>query len=265
MKITKTIKIIGYIIVIFVMCFGLFFFLKNITPKKIPSNKTVLQSIKFETDGHITKKFLIKALAIRKDILFSEINIFKLKEKLLNISQIKDVYIERQFPASIFIKIKERIPLLKFVIQTRDKIELLFIDKFDGSIFRGSCLPKSVILTIPYVDLNLERSKQTKMGYQNVRGITKINQFINLLEKEYPDIYKDVNKISLLNYDPREEALWSRIEIHKKNGQIISFSPQNLNIQLLNLDYMLNEYGLRYKKMKKIDLSSVDSAIIEIQ
>ncbi len=263
MRIISLTKIItGALLIVGIFC-GLFVFFKNNTPKKLPSNKIPLQSVKFETNGYITKKFLIKALAIKKDALFSEINIFDLKNRLLNISQIKEVYIERQFPASIFIKIKEYSPLLKFITHNGDKLELLFIDRDDGNIFRGSCLPKKTILSTPYVELNLEKSVNSKTGYKAISGIKHIEHLINLLQKEYPDIYKDINKFSLLKYDPRKGATWSRIEIYQKSGRVIIFNPNNLEIQLLNLDYMLNEQQLLHNSIKKIDLSSIESAIIE--
>ncbi len=265
MRFSTPVKFITWTLLLTAVCIILFFFFKNITPKKIPGNKIFLESIKFETNGYITKNFLIRALSIKKNVLFSEINILKLKEKLLNISQIKDVYIERQFPASIFIKIQEREPLLKFVVRNKEKLELLFIDKSDGSIFRGACLPKSIILSLPYSELNLEKSKQNKIGYQNIQGIKPIAHLINLLQNEYPEIYKDINKFSLLRYDPRINAPWSRIEVYQKSGRIIVFNPQNLEIQLLNLDFMLNDNKLKHHKVKKIDLSQIESAIIETE
>ncbi|MDE6432474.1 MAG: FtsQ-type POTRA domain-containing protein [Opitutales bacterium] len=263
MKIRKSVKFAFLALILAIICCGIFIFFQRITPKRIPSNRLPLQVIKFETDGYITKKFLIKALAIKKDAIFSDIDIFALKKKLLSITQIKDAYIERQFPASIFIKIKERSPLLKFAIKSENKVELLFVDKEDGSIFRGSCLPKKVILSTPYVELNLEKTTTNKIGYKPITGISHVKQLIQLLRNEYPYIYEDINKFSLLRYDSREKASWSRIEIYQKSGRVIVFNPNKLEIQLLNLDYLLNEKHFPRENVQKIDLSRIESAIIE--
>lgn len=253
---------IGMVVSVIICC-GLFVFFRHITPKRVPNNKIPLQTVQFKTNGHITKKFLIKALAIKKNALFDDINIFNLKKRLLNITQVKDVYIERKFPASIFIKLEERIPLLKFVIQNGDEIDLLFVDRNNGSIFHGSCLPKKVMLATPYVELNLERTPTNKIGYKPIAGIQHIKHLIDLLRDEYPYIYNDIHKFSLLKYDPREGANWSRIEIYQKSGKVIVFNPHNLELQLLNLDYILNERKFPQNSVRKIDLSNFESAIIE--
>lgn len=265
MKVQKTVKIIFLILLVVCVCCGVYIFFRHVTPKRTPNNKLPLQTVRFETNGHITKKFLIKALAIKKDAMFNDVNIFALKKRLLNISQIRDVYIERQFPASIFIKLDERTPLLKFIVQNENKLELLFIDKEDGSIFRGSCLPKQVILDTPYVELNLEKTTKNKIGYKPIAGTKHIEHLITLLRTEYPYIYKDINKFSLLRYDPRPGANWSRIEIYQKSGKVIVFNPNNLEMQLLNLDYLLNERRFPRNSAQRIDLSGIESAVIETQ
>jgi hypothetical protein len=146
-----------------------------------------------------------------------------------------------------------------------DSIELLFVDSQDGTIFRAACMPKSLMLTTPYVDLNLEKSKESPIGLKGVQGIEAVAHLVNALKTDYPEIYGQVKKFSLRRYDYRSGATWSRIETILKNRQTIAFSPQHIDTQLVNLDYLMNERGLSSMNIKKIDLARINSVIVENQ
>jgi cell division septal protein FtsQ len=245
--------------------FGLYFFETHITPKKIPANQCQLHKIQFSSNGTITGHWLAKALSIRKNIRLSEVDISAIKKRLLTFSQVRDVYVEKRFPDSMIIKISERHPLLKFAIRKGDAVELLFVDSQDGTIFTAACMPKSLMLATPYVDLKLETSKNSPIGLKNVQGIEIIAQLVNALRMEYPEIYKQIRKFSLKKYDCRNGAAWSRIEVTLKNGQTIAFGHQHIDIQLVNLDYLISERELFGMNIKKIDLAKIDSVIVENQ
>jgi hypothetical protein len=244
---------------------GLYFFEKNITPKQIPKNILPLRSIQFSSDGTITGRWLAKALAIKKNVHLSEIDVFALKKRLLEFSQVRDACVEKQFPDSISIKVKERHPLLKFAIKNNGREELLFVDSHDGSIFRAACMPNSLILAMPYTELKLERLKKSPVGIRGIEGIKIVEHLIRALRIEYPEIYEQIRKFSLKKYDPRSGATRSCIEIFLKKGQIIEFSPKDIDGQLLNLDYLMHERDLAHMNIKKIDLAKINSVIIENQ
>lgn len=242
---------------------ALYFFEKNVTPKQLPRNTLPLRSLRFSSDGTITGRWLAKALAIKKNVLLSEIDVFALKKRLLEFSQIRDACIEKQFPNSISIKVNERHPLLKFVIKNNGREELLFVDSQDGSIFMAACMPKSLILATPYTELKLEKSKKSPLGIRGVEGIKAVEHLIKTLRIEYPEIYGQIRKFSLKKYDHRSGATWSRMEVFLKNGQIIEFSPRDIDVQLLNLDYLMHERDLAHMNIKKVDLAKINSVIIE--
>lgn len=242
---------------------GLRFLEKNITPKQIPRNCLPLRSIQLTSDGTIAKHWLAKVLDIKKNTPISEIDIFALKKRLLEFSQIRDVCIEKHFPDSIAIKINERHPLLKFVIKCENGEKLLFIDSHDGSIFQAACMPKSLILATPYAEVNLEKSKESPLGVKEIQGIESVAHLANALKAEYPEIYGQIRKFSLKKYDHRSGAKWSRIGILLKSGLVIEFSPRDIDIQLLHLDYLMHRHDVTHANAKKIDLAKINSVIIE--
>jgi hypothetical protein len=242
---------------------GLCLFEKNITPKQIPRSCLPLRSIQFASDGTITRHWLAKALSIKKNTPISEIDIFALKKRLLEFSQVRDVCIEKHFPDSIAIKINERHPLLKFVIKCENGKKLLFIDSQDGSIFQAACMPKSLILATPYTEVNLEKSQKSPLGVKEIQGIESVAHLTNALKTEYPEIYRQIRKFSIKKYDHRSGAKWSRIGIFLKSGPVIEFSPRDIDIQLLHLDYLMHRYDVVHANVRKIDLAKIDSVIIE--
>jgi hypothetical protein len=242
---------------------GLYFFEKNVIPKQVPRSNLPLRSIQFTSDGTVTKHWLARVLAIKKNTSISEIDIFALKKRLLEFSQIRDACVERRFPDSIAIKINERHPLLKFAVKSEKGRALLFVDSHDGSIFQAACMPKSLILATPYAELNLEKSKKSPLGIGEIRGIESVKCLIGALRSEHPEIYGQIRKFSLKKYDHRSGATWSRIEAFLKNGLVIEFSPRDIDTRLLRLDYLVHERSVMRGNVKKIDLTKVNSVIIE--
>ncbi|MDR0595640.1 MAG: FtsQ-type POTRA domain-containing protein [Puniceicoccales bacterium] len=263
MKLKSIAKNFFYAVVFIVAIFGLYSFEKNLTPKHSLQNHLPLRNIQFSSDGTVTTHWLAKALAIKKNILLSDIDIFALKKRLLEFSQIRDVCIEKQFPDALSIQMSERHPLLKFAIKNNGREELLFVDSKDGSIFRAACMPKSLILATPYANLKVEKSPQSPLRMKKIEGIKAVEHLVNALHSEYPEIYEQIKKFSLKKYDHRSSAPWSRIEVFLKNGLIIAFGSQDIDLQLLHLDYLMHQRNLASMNVKKIDLAKINSAIIE--
>jgi hypothetical protein len=263
MKLKSVAKILLCVAIFIAGTTGLYFFEKNVIPKQIPRSNLPLRSIQYTSDGTVTKRWLTRVLAIKKNTPISEIDIFALKNRLLEFTQIRDACVEKRFPDSIAIKINERHPLLKFAIESEKGKTLLFVDSHDGSIFQAACMPKSSILTTPYAELNLEKSKKSPLGIGEIRGIESVKYLIGALKGEHPEIYEQIGKFSLKKYDHRSKATWSRIGAFLKNGLVIEFSPRNIDTQLLRLDYLMHECGMMRGDVKKIDRTKINSVIIE--
>jgi hypothetical protein len=263
MKLLKLVKAMMRAAALVAIVVGLCLFEMHVTPKKIPETQLHLRKIQFVSDGTITGRWLARALAIKRNILLSEIDVFAIKERLLSFSQIRNVCVEKRFPDFLAIKINERHPLLKFAIRNGDGTELLFVDSQDGTIFAAACMPKSLILAIPYVDLKIEKSRDSPTGLMGVDNIGMVSYLVNTLKTQYPEIYEQIRKFSLVRYDCRSGADWSRIEIILKNGTTVAFNPQHIDNQLINLDYLMSEHGLSGARVKKIDLAKINSVIVE--
>jgi hypothetical protein len=68
-----------------------------------------------------------------------------------------------------------------------------------------------LILSTPYVDMKLEKAKNSPTGLKGVCGIENVEHLIHTLKTEYPEIYGQMKKFSLRRYDCRHGATWSRI------------------------------------------------------
>ncbi|MDR2778707.1 MAG: FtsQ-type POTRA domain-containing protein [Puniceicoccales bacterium] len=245
---------------------GVIFFKKsNIKISSLPIPPTnELKKIIFNTDGKITPTWLAHELHLKKGTDLFALDISSMKERLETISQIRSVFIEKRYPDALFIKINECLPILKFVANINDEKKLFLVDEGDGRIFSPICYDPEDISTILPVNLVLQASDIKKLQFLPQVGISTVKELIMMLKDEFPNIFQSIKFLDLRNYDDRPGAIWSTIRLHLKNEITIVLGPQNFHIQLIKLDYLLNEkckHNLH--RIKKITISASNNAVLE--
>ncbi|MDR1233073.1 MAG: FtsQ-type POTRA domain-containing protein [Puniceicoccales bacterium] len=230
-------------------------------PSSIPSANE-LRRVIFQTNGKITSAWLAHELHIRKGTDLFSLDISSMRERLETISQIRNVFIEKRYPDVLYIKINECIPLLKLIANVGGEKKLLLVDTEDGRIFSPICYGREDVLGLLPVNLILKTKNRSQFLSQ--AGMPTVKELIATLKDEFPDISQSVKFLDLRNYDHRLGAIWSTIELHLKNGIVVGLKPQNFHLQLMKLDYLINEkcqHNLH--RIKKITISASDDAILE--
>ncbi|MDR0742125.1 MAG: FtsQ-type POTRA domain-containing protein [Puniceicoccales bacterium] len=223
-----------------------------------------LKKVIFKTNGKIISPWLAHELHIRKGTDLFSLNISSMRERLETIPQIRDVFIEKRYPDALYVKINECVPMLKLVANVGGKKKLLLVDEEDGRIFPPICYGPEDILDLLPVNLTLKTKKTSKLQFLPQVGISTVKEFITTLKGEFPDIFQSIKFLDLRNYDCRPGAVWSTIELHLKNEIVVVLKPQDFHLQLMKLDYLINEKCKHnLNRIKKITISSSDNAILE--
>ncbi|MDR1528076.1 MAG: FtsQ-type POTRA domain-containing protein [Puniceicoccales bacterium] len=231
-------------------------------PSIPPANE--LKRIIFKTNGKITAPWLAHELHIGKGTDLFSLDISSMRERLEAISQIRNVFIEKRYPDTLYIKTNECVPILKLLANVGGEKKLLLVDGEDGRIFLPICYGREDILDLLPVNLILRAKKTNRLQFLSQVGISTVREFITILKGEFPDIFQSIKFLDLRNYDHRAGAVWSTIELHLKNEIAVALKPQNFHLQLMKLDFLMNEkckHNLH--RIKKITISSDDDAILE--
>ncbi|MDR0693477.1 MAG: FtsQ-type POTRA domain-containing protein [Puniceicoccales bacterium] len=241
---------------------GIVFYKKSNTlyPSSIPSANE-LKRVIFKTNGKITSPWLAHELHIRKGTDLFSLDISSMRERLETISQIRNVLIEKRYPDTLYVKINECVPMLKLVANIGGEKKLLLVGEEDGRIFSPICYGREDVLDLLPVNLVL---KTDKLQFLPQEGISTVRELITILKGEFLDIFQSIKFLDLRNYDHRPGAIWSTMGLHLKNGIVVVLKPQDFHLQLMKLDYLINEkcqHNLH--RVKKITISSPDNAILE--
>lgn len=223
-----------------------------------------LKKIEFKTDGVIDSKFISKILRLKNGMSLYEINIFDIKKKLENISQVRQAFVERRFPGTLFIALNERQPLLKIAVKDGEFKKIFLVDESDGEFFESACYSPEKLKDYFFAEVNLAKEKTDGKIFEPIGNVFPVVNFLKLLKMKYPKINAQVTSISLKRYDSRPGALWSRIELKTKIVKSIVFSDKNFSDQLDKLDYIINDPNIiKLMPLKKIDLSNPTNVVIK--
>ncbi|MDR1401590.1 MAG: FtsQ-type POTRA domain-containing protein [Puniceicoccales bacterium] len=251
---------------LFLLLVAMLFF-KNCNVRAFFQNafpRNTLKSVAFSTNGKITAKWLTEMLAVEKDADLFALDIVAMEKKLKNAQQIRKVFIEKRYPDSLFLKIEERIPILKIAASVNGEKKILFIDGMDGKIFPPICYSEEDMIAILPADINIGVSNREKLQFFSLQKVAAIKELVEMLKNDFRDIFYSIKFIDLKNYDSRPGASWSKIELHLKNGIIVSLGSQRFDLQLLRLEYLLNVKCVdNLHRIKRINVASPNDAVIE--
>lgn len=108
-----------------------------------------LKSVDFSNDGSITKGFIIRELNLKKNQELGEIDVRKIRQHLLQFSQIREAKIRRIYPHQLSIQLQERTPILRIYDENERKYRYL---SSDGSIFDYNFAPKLDLDSLPILE-----------------------------------------------------------------------------------------------------------------
>ena len=192
-----------------------------------------IKEVQIDTDGSLDHEWLLSQLAIAEDENLLSIDLSALKDKLESVGQIENAELERLFPDTLVVSVKERQPIARLLAQrpSGERI-LLFVDEA-GYVFEAQSIDKGLANSLPFIDgVALKREGDR---FSQIEGIAPLATLLQEARSIAPHIYRRWRVISL----EEKDRLIAR---GKAAREVVFDTRQDFRDQLGKLDYILDHY-----------------------
>lgn len=197
-------------------------------------NSEPVKDIAWRTDGTLTKKWIEETLALPKGAALMALDLPALCNRLTAQGQVQSAVVERRFPATLFVTLKERFPVAR--VQALDKHGLakqLFVSK-EGLVYDGTNYDRQMVGGLPWLDgIRLVRQGT---GYAPITGMAEVSRLLTTAQIDAPHLYRTWLVVSLAKLADRDE-----ISVKAQDVDEIIFSrKEDFFKQIAQLDYVLD-------------------------
>lgn len=255
---------VAIILLMTILSAAVFLVNKHVLPVCLSPFSKEIENIDFESDGVLKKSHLITILKDYNGKVLMGIDIYELKEKLETIEQIKNAEIERKFPSTLIIKIKEHIPIFKIIVPNEKGKNQGYLVSDEGIIYKGYGYDPTTLKDLLYLKgVNLRKTDDGK--FSRLGEIAGVRELIKLSKTSMPHLYKNWASISMEYMQFGPEAIGAFVKIITKTGMSIIFSPKGYMFQLERLDSLLTYVSQqKLDTIERIDLSINGQVAVKI-
>lgn len=207
-----------------------------------------IQHLVISCDGKLTEKYIRETSELREGMNLFGVSFGEIEEKLLKVSRIESVYLERKLPHTLIVKVKERVPVARILGRRKSKYPFM-VDRY------GYVLPhRRKLASLPLIkgfDLDLELGEP--VDHPDVETALRI---IALCESTG----------SLRTYIPIEsmDVKYSDfIDMRLKSGIRVRMPRFSLKSKLQNLATVIKIAKGQGRRVKEVDLT-LDSAKVPV-
>jgi cell division protein FtsQ len=230
-------------------------------PIHITTPSREIEQIIFKTNGVLPDRWLGTVIRLGKGTTMMEIDIYGMKQSLENEPQVISAEVERVFPSSLKISVKERQPVLRIAVQAAEGKPEQRIVARDGTIYKGVGYPKTALARLPFV----QPYQHSDGSIRPLRGIDRVADLLTIARQKQPDFYRTWKVVSLEHYSGDALLFGEVIEVRSSYvPRIIFGASTDFDLQLDRLQVIL-EYvrSLGNPSMERIDLSLRGSAAVQ--
>lgn len=230
-------------------------------PIQISTPSSPIKQVIFETNGVLPDRWLGTVISLGAGTTMMEVDIHAMKASLEKETQVLSASVERVFPSSLKISVKEREPVLRIAVQGEGGETVLRMVSRDGRIYRGIGYPKSTLDSLPYV----QPYQRSDGGIQPMKGIGKVADLLQMARAKQPSFYRTWKVVSLEHYSGDDTMAGEVIEIRSSYvPRIIFGATEDFELQLDRLKLILEYVRARGNpSMERIDLSLRGSAAVQ--
>lgn len=203
-----------------------------------------IQHLIVSCDGKLTEDYIRETSGIHEGMNLFEVSFDELEKKLLGVSRIESVYLERKLPHTLIVNVKERVPVAQ-VSGRRVSQYPFMLDRY------GYVLPhRRKLASLPLVKgLDMDLVLGAPLEHADVETALKI---IAICDKSsYLRTYIRIESLDLKYSDFIDMRLYGGIRVRMPR---FSLEPK-----LLNLASVIKVSGSRGQRVKEVDLT-LDSA-----
>lgn len=219
-----------------------------------------VRNVYLQTDGVLDEQWLNERVSLPKHIELMAVDIEAIQRDLVEDGQVRSVIVERVFPDALRIRVSERQPVLRMVLQDASGRKYLRLISREGEIYAGKRYPKDAIRSLPFVSgVTLQRKADAE--YEPLEGVEPVANFLHRARALMPERYQNWNSISLEHYDPEGESHTSRLIVSTDKDYDIVFAPNETDEQLARLEDILSQLESQRQRIDHIDLTLQDPVV----
>jgi len=207
-----------------------------------------IQHLVISCDGKLTEKYIRETSELREGMNLFGFSFGEIEDKLLKVSRIESVYLERKLPHTLIVEVKERVPVARILARRKSKYPFM-VDRY------GYVLPhRRKLASLPLIkgfDIDLELGEPA--DHPDVETALKI---IALCESTG----------SLRTYIPIESldvTYPDFIDMRLKTGIRVRIPRFSLKSKLQNLATVIKIASGQGRRVKEVDLT-LDSAKVPV-
>lgn len=231
-------------------------------PIQISTPSREIEQVIFETDGVLPDRWLGTVIRLGKGTSMMEIDIHAMKQSLEKDAQVVSASVERVFPSSLKISVKERQPVLRIALQGADGKIAQHIVARDGMIYQGVGYAKVTLTGLPF----LQPHQRSDGSIRPLRGIEQVAELLEVARQKQPEFFRAWKVVSLEHYSGDASLYGEVIEVRSGYVPRIVFGTStDFGQQLDRLEVILDYMRIRGNPpMKRIDLSLRGSAAVQL-
>jgi cell division protein FtsQ len=206
-------------------------------PMQDPVNAAPLKEIVLINDanGVLNQEWLERTLAVPKGVSLMELDLVKLRAKLLAVRQVRTVDLRRDFPHTLVVTLRERLPVVKIRVQVGGGPARTLLVARDGVVYDGIGYEAASLNLLPYLD-GVRLARNTRGGFQPVDGMEDVANLLQAVQNNAPLHYAGWKVVSLARL-----AAYDEISVRTGTIPEVVFSRKiNFTQQLARLDYIAN-------------------------
>ncbi|MBC2595374.1 hypothetical protein H5P28_13990 [Ruficoccus amylovorans] len=213
-----------------------------------------LRNIYFQTDGVLSRDWLMERIDLPREIALADVDIEGIRRHLLSAGQTREVSVEKRFPDSLVVSVRERRPVMRLVIVDASGRRGLRLVDAEGVVYQGSHYAPDQLEPLPFLDVaSIGREGD---GYAPVAGMTTICELIDLAKNGYPEIFENWRIVSVRNFQGDPAELGATIKVVTRDKQELVFAPSGFDNQLSRLRKIYTRLEERpVGQVPRIDLS----------
>lgn len=227
-------------------------------PEAAKSGQLRRLELRTSSGGVLDQAWLERTLALPREVSLMELDLNRLRARLLAEGQVASATLAREFPDRLTVWVAERTPVARVRVEAGGETRDLLVAS-DGFVFRGVGFDATMLAGLPW--LSGIALVPAGAGFQPIAGMPPVAQLLSAAQFSALSLYQSWQSVSLARL-----AIDREIEVVTRHGTTIVFNAaRDFFVQLATLDYLVEKLAHTPVGRARIDLTLGRNVPVQIE